>query len=196
MIAAVLVTLLQSACDGTSLLSLDSSTGNCGVTGNCFSSGNFPQDYGTNEFCVVAACDRVTFTITSFETEYHDDCIHDYLEIDGTKYCGNNISSQTRMPLQSGSLEMNDILKFESDDGNEMKGFELCVAPITKPESPPSPHEEDDNDKEDPAKSVGAIVGYVAAALVVGGGTFYYIGSRRRKSPQSDLQSAVGNLIF
>lgn len=196
MIATVLITLAQTACDGTSLLSMDSATGNCKITNNCFRSGNYPQNYGTNEYCIVAACDRVTFTISTFETEYTGHCGYDYLEINGKKYCGNNISLQTKMPPQSGNLEMNDIMKFKSDEWNEMSGFELCVTPISEQEAPPSPHEDDDDNKEDPAKSVGAIIGYVAAALVVGGGVFYYIGRKQKKVEWENPTSAVGNLIF
>ena len=193
MLAVLLLSAARSACDGTSLLSLETSaTGNCGITANCFQSGNYPENYGTNEDCIVAVCERVTYAITSFETEYEGTCQHDYLSIASTKYCGHNFSLQDRMPAMSGNLDMNDILRFESDDGNEMPGFKICVTLASAPEPPPFQHESDKDD--DPAKSAGAIVGYVAAALVVGGGVFYYVG---RRIGEEELQGpSIGSLVF
>ena len=176
MLAVLLLSAARSACDGTSLLSLETSaTGNCGITANCFQSGNYPENYGTNEDCIVAVCERVTYAITSFETEYEGTCQHDYLSIASTKYCGTKhfIAGQNASNVRKSRNERHSEIS-KSDDGNEMPGFKICVTLASAPEPPPSQHESDKDD--DPAKSAGAIVGYVAAALVVGEGSFTTLG--------------------
>ena len=70
------------------------------------------------------------------------------------------------------------------------------MAEITTPtqEAPQPPPTE--SSKDDPARSVGAIIGYVAAGVVVAGGALYLFGHKKGVESADSSQSLVGNLVF
>jgi hypothetical protein len=62
--------------------------------GSCASSLNFPNAYGSGENCTLTNVPATPLSVLGFRLSYtwsdppYDDCIYDYLVVNGKKYCG------------------------------------------------------------------------------------------------------------
>ena len=117
----------------------------------------------------------------------------------------------TTPPSLTGSLQTGQRITFQSDDSDEYQGtrvsrrldffdvpwltffIQVCVAAV--PSTKENEVSTSDKEEEDPARSPGAIVGYVAAGIVVFGGVFYFLGHKQGQEAAQG-NSLVGNLVF
>ena len=96
-----------------------SSTGNCAVNGNCFSS----LDYGINEQCTFTMDVDGTLSIISFETEINMEYCGgpcDFLTIGAVRYAGTN-------GPKGVTVSAGEVIYWQSDYDFTMAGFEICV---------------------------------------------------------------------
>ena len=98
--------------------------GVCRTTERCVSSPNFPQKYGTHEFCVLHVNESGILHIESFDTESTD-----YLTVGDFKFSG-NIGNGTFLVNPDTTIE------WTSDYGPSGKGWLACLEPPTP--APPS----------------------------------------------------------
>ena len=77
-------------------------------------------NYGDNEDATVNLQGLGTLTFTSFSLEPDSSCSYDYIEIDGTKYCGS--TAPATMTIASGTTK---VLRWRSDNSVTDAGFEF-----------------------------------------------------------------------
>jgi hypothetical protein len=107
-----------------------SSSGNCAVNGNCFSS----LDYGNNEQCTFTMGEDGALNVISFETESN----YDELTVGGIQYDGTN-------GPQGISVSAGEEITWSSDGGITRAGFEICVGNPCVASSAPSDDGSDGN---------------------------------------------------
>ena len=98
--------------------------GPCATDGNCFTSPNYPANYGSDQQCTITAHEAVTLSVVAFNVEEEDSdsiCSWDLLTVNGVKYCG------TTGP-EGVQVAANATITFTSDDTVQRAGFEICGA--------------------------------------------------------------------
>jgi hypothetical protein len=107
------------------------SSGSCSVVCDCVSSPNYPQNYGSNDNCVIDVIYASTLVVKDFNTEILEDSLY----VDGQGFSGTSGPDQ---------IEANSKLVWETDSSNQEKGWHLCAeipTPAPTPSPTPSPTE-------------------------------------------------------
>jgi len=107
------------------------SSGSCSVVCDCVSSPNYPQNYGSNDDCVIDVIYARTLVVKDFNTEILEDSLY----VDGQGFSGTSGPDQ---------IEANSKLVWETDSSNQEKGWHLCAempTPAPTPSPTPSPTE-------------------------------------------------------
>jgi len=94
-------------------------TGPCSVLGDCVQSGNYPEDYGDSERCVIKMPQPSVISFTTFSTE----ASYDVLTVNGVGYSGT--SSADTAVVAWGNIT------WSSDSSVSSGGWELCFVKPT-----------------------------------------------------------------
>ena len=111
-------TASTSTCSNGENLAVTSGSG-CTISGNCFQSLNFPNDYGNTESCSVtvqSVLDGETLFSFAFDTEL---CC-DELIVGDTTYAGTSGPSNV-------AVSVNDVITWSSDESDQKSGFQVCL---------------------------------------------------------------------
>jgi hypothetical protein len=90
--------------------------GPCATDGNCFTSANYPSNYGNFELCTIVVDTNETLWVQSFATEED----YDVLTVDGVDYSGSGDG------LDGLVVRAGDIITWCSDSNVNFAGFSVC----------------------------------------------------------------------
>jgi hypothetical protein len=90
--------------------------GPCATDGNCFTSANYPSNYGNFESCTIVLGTNETLRVLSFATEAGSD----YLTVHGVKYSGSGDG------LDGLVVRAGDNIAWTSDSFLNAAGFSIC----------------------------------------------------------------------
>jgi hypothetical protein len=86
--------------------------------GKCFTSPNYPSNYGNSESCTIAVGADVSLVVQSFATESD----YDVLTVDGVQYSGSGYG------LNGLVVRAGDVISWRSDYSINDAGFSICSA--------------------------------------------------------------------
>ncbi|KAI9553788.1 hypothetical protein GHT06_019052 [Daphnia sinensis] len=136
-------------CDGFST-TLSPSTTPPGVTcdrvfsdrQNAITSVNYPLPYLKNLDCIYTIekwspiVDELEIYFVAFDLQNGTDCLYDYLEIDGIRYCGVQTGLRFRVPfLSDNPFE----IRFHSDGAVQQTGFNISILQLDRQATSPPP---------------------------------------------------------
>ena len=91
--------------------------GSCAASADgCFTSPNYPSNYGNGEFCTIVVGTDVSLVVQSFATETD----FDVLTVDGVGYSGSGLG------LEGLVVRAGDIITWSSDGLVYHEGWQIC----------------------------------------------------------------------
>lgn len=124
--------------------------GPCTVTdgGKCVQSPNYPQNYGSREFCEILPPDE-KFSAVHFDSEMY----YDYLKIGGRRYQGRrrrySTSAMSHKYVGPRGVSASTPMTWTSDGSGNRKGFRICVEGTSLAETDEQEGEQQEEDVEE-----------------------------------------------
>ncbi|XP_057375783.1 cubilin-like [Daphnia carinata] len=109
---------------------------------NTITSVNYPLPYLKNLDCIYTIekwsliVDELEIYFAAFDLQNGTDCVYDYLEIDGRRYCGDQTGLRLRVPFPSDNPF--EIL-FHSDGSVQQTGFNISILQLDRQVTSPRP---------------------------------------------------------